>query len=87
MVTKIPLIIVGKPGTDISLSAQLILNSMRRKYSKPKNGKKEFLYKISPDKSDIFKVLSLLLLKISKNYLKKWKINIKIIKLLKKMII
>ena len=29
VVTKIPLIIVGKPGTGKSLSAQLIYNSMR----------------------------------------------------------
>ena len=34
VVTKIPLIIVGKPGTGKSLSAQLINNSMRGKYSK-----------------------------------------------------
>ena len=34
IVTKIPLIIVGKPGTGKSLSAQLIYNSMRGKYSK-----------------------------------------------------
>ena len=34
VVTKIPLIIVGKPGTGKSLSAQLIYNSMRGKYSK-----------------------------------------------------
>ena len=42
VVTKIPLIIVGKPGTGKSLSAQLIYNSMRGKYSKPKDGKKSF---------------------------------------------
>jgi len=40
VVTKIPLIIVGKPGTGKSLSAQLIYNSMKGKYSKPKEGKK-----------------------------------------------
>ena len=40
VVTKIPLIIVGKPGTGKSLSAQLIYNSMRGKYSKPKEDKK-----------------------------------------------
>ena len=34
VVTKIPLIIVGKPGTGKSLSAQLIYNSMRGIYSK-----------------------------------------------------
>ena len=34
VVTKIPLIIVGKPGIGKSLSAQLINNSMRGKYSK-----------------------------------------------------
>ena len=34
VVTKIPLIIVGKPGTGKSLSAQLIYNSMRGEYSK-----------------------------------------------------
>ena len=45
VVTKIPLIIVGKPGTGKSLSAQLILNSMRGKYSKPKDGKKSFFLK------------------------------------------
>ena len=45
LVTKIPLIIVGKPGTGKSLSAQLIYNSMRGKYSKPKNGKKSFFTK------------------------------------------
>ena len=42
VVTKIPLIIVGKPGTGKSLSAQLIYNSMRGIYSKPKDGKKSF---------------------------------------------
>ena len=42
VVTKIPLIIVGKPGTGKSLSAQLINSSMRGKYSKPKDGKKSF---------------------------------------------
>jgi len=42
VVTKIPLIIVGKPGTGKSLSAQLIYNSMKGKYSKPKYGKKSF---------------------------------------------
>ena len=35
IVTKIPLIIVGKPGTGKSLSSQLIYNSMRGPYSKP----------------------------------------------------
>jgi len=34
VVTKIPLIIVGKPGTGKSLSAQLLYNSMRGIYSK-----------------------------------------------------
>ena len=34
IVTKIPLIIVGKPGTGKSLSVQLIYNSMRGEYSK-----------------------------------------------------
>ena len=34
VVTKIPVIIVGKPGTGKSLSAQLIFNSMRGEYSK-----------------------------------------------------
>ena len=34
VVTKIPLIIVGKPGTGKSLSAQLICNSMKGEYSK-----------------------------------------------------
>ena len=34
--TKIPLIIVGKPGTGKSLSSQLIYNSMRGEYSKDK---------------------------------------------------
>jgi len=42
VITKIPLIIVGKPGTGKSLSVQLIYNSMRGKYSKPKNGKESF---------------------------------------------
>jgi len=42
VVTKIPLIIVGKPGTGKSLSAQLIYNSMRGKYSKQKGDKKNF---------------------------------------------
>ena len=32
--TKIPLIIVGKPGTGKSLSSKLIINSMKREYSK-----------------------------------------------------
>ena len=35
-ITKIPLIIVGKPGTGKSLSAQLICNSMKGEYSKDK---------------------------------------------------
>ena len=34
VVTKIPLIIIGKPGTGKSLSAQLIYNSMKGRYSK-----------------------------------------------------
>ena len=34
VVTKIPLIIVGKPGTGKSLSVQLICNSMKGEYSK-----------------------------------------------------
>ena len=34
VVTKIPVIIVGKPGTGKSLSAQLIYNSMKGEYSK-----------------------------------------------------
>ena len=43
VVTKIPLIIVGKPGTGKSLSSQLIYNSMRGKYSKPtKKGNTSF---------------------------------------------
>ena len=45
VVTKIPLIIVGKPGTGKSLCAQLIYNSMRGKYSKPtlnRNSKKPY---------------------------------------------
>ena len=45
VVTKMPLIIVGKPGTGKSLSAQLILNSMKGKYSKPKGGKDSFFLK------------------------------------------
>jgi energy-coupling factor transporter ATP-binding protein EcfA2 len=36
LITKIPLIIVGKPGTGKSLSSQLIYNSMRGEYSKDK---------------------------------------------------
>ena len=36
VVTNIPLIIIGKPGTGKSLSAQLIYKSMRGKYSKNK---------------------------------------------------
>ena len=43
VVTKIPVIIVGKPGTGKSLSAQLIYNSMRGKYSK-----NEFFKKYPP---------------------------------------
>ena len=42
VVTKIPLIIVGKPWAGKSLSFQLIYNSMRGKYSKPKVGKTSF---------------------------------------------
>ena len=34
VVTKIPFIIIGKPGTGKSLAVQLIYNSMRGKYSK-----------------------------------------------------
>ena len=34
LITKIPLIIVGKPGAGKSLSSQLIYNSMRGEYSK-----------------------------------------------------
>ena len=41
IITKIPLIIVGKPPTGKSLSVQLIYNSMR----KPKNDKKSFFTK------------------------------------------
>ena len=40
VVTNIPLIIIGKPGTGKSLSAQLISKSMRGKYSKNKFFKK-----------------------------------------------
>ena len=36
VITNIPLITIGKPGTGKSLSAQLIYNSMRGKYSKNK---------------------------------------------------
>ena len=36
LVTKIPLIIIGKPGSGKSLSSQLIYKSMRGKYSKSK---------------------------------------------------
>ena len=36
LVTKIPLIIMGKPGSGKSLSSQLIYKSMRGKYSKSK---------------------------------------------------
>ena len=36
LVTNIPLIIIGKPGTGKSLSAQLIYKSMKGKYSKNK---------------------------------------------------
>jgi len=36
VITNIPLIIIGKPGTGKSLSAQLINKSMRGKYSKNK---------------------------------------------------
>ena len=43
VVTKIPLTIVGKPGTGKSLSAQLIYNSMRGEYSK-----NEFFKKYPP---------------------------------------
>ena len=43
VVTKIPVIIVGKPGTGKSLSAQLIYNSMKGEYSK-----NEFFKKYSP---------------------------------------
>jgi len=52
VVTKIPLIIVGKPGTGKSLSAQLIFNSMRGKYSKnpkeEKNSNEPFFKKYPP---------------------------------------
>jgi len=34
VVTKMPFIIIGKPGTGKSLGVQLIYNSMRGKYSK-----------------------------------------------------
>ena len=43
VVTKIPVIIVGKPGTGKSLSAQLLYNSMKGEYSK-----KEFFKKYPP---------------------------------------
>jgi hypothetical protein len=36
VITKIPLIIIGKPGTGKSLSAQLVYNSLKGKYSKEK---------------------------------------------------
>ena len=42
VVTKKPLIIVGKQGTGKSLSAELMYNSMRGIYSKPKDCKKSF---------------------------------------------
>ena len=40
IITKIPLIIVGKPGTSKTLCTQLIYNSMRGKYSKSEFFKK-----------------------------------------------
>ena len=43
VITKIPVIIVGKPGTGKSLSVQLIYNSMRGEYSK-----NEFFKKYPP---------------------------------------
>jgi Cdc6-like AAA superfamily ATPase len=43
VITKIPVIIVGKPGTGKSLSAQLIYNSMKGEYSK-----NEFFKKYPP---------------------------------------
>ena len=45
IVTKIPLIIAGKPGTSKSLSVQLIYNSMRGKYSKLNYNRKSFFAK------------------------------------------
>ena len=47
--TKIPLIIVGKPGTGKNLSAQLIYKSMRGKYSKNK-----FFQKIPSNNTNLF---------------------------------
>ena len=45
LVTKIPLIIVGKPGTGKSLSAQLICNCMKGEYSKKKDQNPSFFSK------------------------------------------
>ena len=45
VVTKIPLIIVGKPGTSKSLSAQLICNYMKGEYSKKKDQNPSFFSK------------------------------------------
>ena len=42
VITNIPLIIIGKPGTGKSLSAQLICKSMRGKYSKKNSFFHEF---------------------------------------------
>ena len=36
VITKIPIIVIGNPGSDKSLSLQILYNSMRGKYSKNK---------------------------------------------------
>ena len=54
IVTKIPLIIAGKPGTSKSLSVQLIYNSMRGKYSKLNYNRKSFFAKYPQLKQIIY---------------------------------
>ena len=53
--TKIPLVIVGKPGTGKSLSTQIIYNSMKGKYSKNEYKKDdlESIYMILFDNLDL----------------------------------
>ena len=54
VLTKLPLIIIGKPGSGKSLSTQLIFNSMRGKYSKDKFFQKFPQIEISSNNTNIF---------------------------------
>ena len=77
--TKIPLIIVGKPGTGKSLSSKLIINSTKREYSKENWIFKHYLKIIQTyfrgSKSNITEDIENLF-KRAENYMKNVKRNI-----------